>query len=308
LLEEYTGIPVVGVIPHIRDIRIEEEDSVGLASDRYRVKPEEDTVTQVKMAIVQFPHLSNFTDFDPLFIHSGISAQFCTQPTELRDEHVLILPGTKNTVDDLHWLEISGWSRAIHERHQAGTVIFGVCGGFQMLGHHVVDDTHLESLVGTCAGLALLPITTQMSSEKRTVLVQGVLHTEELNGAYGEAEPPLIPVNGYEIHLGVTTALPGYLAFSRIRAINEETDHFDGARDEGNQVMGTYLHGIFANEVFLRTWLAQIRDRFQLPLDHASNIEMPSTAESQEAAFNSLASVVRSHLQMDIFYEALGRS
>lgn len=299
LLEEYTGIPVVGVIPHIRDLQIEEEDSVGLASARYhRPEDENNGGGHLRMAVVQLPHLSNSTDFDALFMDPDVSIRFCTAPSEADDVHVILLPGTKNTVDDLLWLKETGWWDVIVEKHHGGTVVFGICGGFQMLGHQVNDPHFQESSTGMCNGLGLLPITTIMADEKRTVLVQG-----QLAEAWGAAAAG-IPVNGYEIHMGISTPLPGYRPFSQIQANTEAEARWDGAVDETHQVMGTYLHGIFANDAFRQMWLTTLRQRFGLP--ELERIAEMTQMSIQEEAFHRLAEVVRSELQMDVVYRAIG--
>ena len=138
-----------------------------------------------------------------------------------------------------------------------------------------------------------------MADEKRTVLVQG-----RLTDVWGNAEEAGIPVNGYEIHMGVSTPCPGYRPFSQIRARDDEEPRWDGAVDETQQVMGTYLHGIFANDAFRHVWLTTPRQRFGLP-EIAISAHFAGL-NSQEAAFNRLAEVVRSELNMDVIYRAIG--
>ncbi|QSO52978.1 cobyric acid synthase [Alicyclobacillus curvatus] len=146
-LEDYTGVPVRGVIPYIPNLAIDAEDSVGLSADRYhkaKISGE-----GIRVGIVQLPHISNFTDFDPLFVEPDVGAYFCTQPDELDHVDVIVIPGTKSTLMDLRWLNDNGWTASIQRAVQGGVYVLGICGGYQMLGTEIHDPEHLESEIGT---------------------------------------------------------------------------------------------------------------------------------------------------------------
>jgi adenosylcobyric acid synthase len=294
LLEEYTGIPVLGVIPHIPDLGIEEEDSVALDEERYRLrKTSDEQPDRVHIAVVQLPHISNFTDFDPLFLDPGVHAYFCRKPDDIGHAHAMIVPGSKNTIDDMRWLRQSGFVEEITQKHRQGTVVFGVCGGYQMLGQEVRDPSGQESNAPLCSGLNLLPVVTTLQSEKTTVLVQG-----QLEGIFAS-----IPVSGYEIHMGQSVGDPGYQPFSTVRTVPDGELRPDGAMNSDGTVMGTYLHGIFDNDVFRQQWLNQIRDRVGLPAPITSDWSMLA---ARSESFDRLASIVRQHMNMDVLYEILG--
>ena len=293
LLEEYTGIPVLGVIPHIPDLGIEEEDSVALDEERYRLsKRNDEQPNMVHIAVVQLPHISNFTDFDPLFLDPGVHAYFCRKPDDIGHAHAIILPGSKNTIDDMRWLRQSGFVEEITQKHRQGTVVFGVCGGYQMLGQEVRDPSGQESNDPICSGLDLLPVVTTLQSEKTTVLVQG-----QLEGIFAS-----IPVSGYEIHMGQSVGDNGYQPFSTVRTVPDGELRLDGAMNSAGTVMGTYLHGIFDNDVFRQQWLNQIRDRVGLVAPMTPDWSMTTT---RSEAFDRLASIVRQHMNMDVIYQIM---
>jgi adenosylcobyric acid synthase len=162
---------------------------------------------------------------------------------------VIVLPGTKSTLLDLQWLHREGWVTMIHRCLERGTRLIGICGGHQMLGNRVLDPNHYESCVDEVRGLGVFDSVTTMHSVKRTLLVEGVL----------EAPFPGIPVQGYEIHMGMTTFHTAHRPFARVRTQCENEEVMEGCVSENGLVIGTYLHGIFHNDVFRTTWLNQIR-------------------------------------------------
>ncbi|MCL6518001.1 cobyric acid synthase [Alicyclobacillus sp.] len=323
LLESYTGVPVLGVIPYIPHLNIEAEDSVALEPQGHPER-REPRPGDVRVAIVQLPHIANFTDFDPLFLEPGVFAWFCRRPEDLAGAHAVILPGSKFTMRDLMWLRETGMDRAVAERLAGGADVVGVCGGYQMLGRRVADPLGAESDLREMAGLGWLPVVTTMAAKKRTLLVEG-----ELQGVF-----PGIGVAGYEIHMGRTDRDPGVPPFARVRRAGAQplgeaagadgvdgpaeadgvagmdgvagadgVDGLDGAVGRDGRVMGTYLHGIFDNDGFRRAWLARLRSRFGLPEPAAPP---PQMAAVREAALDRLADVVRAHLRMDVIYRRLG--
>lgn len=264
-LEDRTGLPVLGVIPFLPDLGLDEEDSLGLPSGRDAA---------LDIAVIRLPHLSNFNDFDPLAAEPEVGVRYVDLPERLGYPDAVILPGTKNTVEDLRWLYARGLAAALDRLARAGVPVAGICGGYQMLGHEVRDESGVESSAGVTPGLALLPVVTSFEPEKRTALVSG--------SALGT------PVRGYEIHMGRSTYLPGARSF---------VDLEDGRRDGAIQgeTWGTYLHGIFDNGVFRRRWLNGLRGRRGMPPLPEEGDPTPP----REAALNRLADHVRRHLAMD---------
>ena len=231
LLEEYAKIPVLGVIPHLSDLGIEEEDSLGLESERYRSCLSDNEGDQfLRIAVIQLPHLANFTDFDPLFLETGVRVTFCVKPDDLGQVDAIVLPGTKNTMEDLHWLHATGLAQAITAQAQMGIYVLGICGGFQMLGDEVRDPHHHESMQSMVEGLHLFDYKTLITDEKRTELVHG-----ELQGAYQG-----IAVTGYEIHMGQTDG-SRQQAFALAQSQQTDVVTSDGAQSTDGRYLGTYL-------------------------------------------------------------------
>ena len=234
-----TAKPVFGVLPWLADIRIEAEDSVvlenppplsGAAHNRPRI------------GVIRLPHISNFTDFDPLANLEGLSLQFLEKAQALTAFSAVILPGSKNTRSDLAWLLQSGWAERLKAYADAGGHLLGICGGYQLLGQHVADPDGLEGRPGTTPGLDLLPVTTRLAAPKTTT------RSRFLWG--------LAAGSGYEIHMGQTRRDGGHpllvVTERNARACSDE----DGCVAPGERVMGTYMHGFFDTPEVTRAWLA----------------------------------------------------
>ncbi|NJE61282.1 cobyric acid synthase [Thermococcus sp. 21S7] len=230
-LERRYGKPTLGVIPYVEH-RLPEEDSL---TEFPRVKGE------LQVQIIRLPHISNFTDFEPLHWANGVD--YVTRPEELRGD-VIILPGSKNTVEDLLWLRREGFEDAIIDAHREGSFVVGICGGFQMLGEKIVDI--VESKRGTVRGIGLLPAKTVFEKTKRTNHLSAGVLWEPAEG---------MAVEGYEIRFGRSVSKR---PFSVINAINgAKTFEPEGAM--GERTFGTYLHGIFHNFAFTEAFLNFLR-------------------------------------------------
>ncbi|MHB1682079.1 MAG: cobyric acid synthase [Bacilli bacterium] len=303
MLEEYACVPVLGVIPYIQDLRIDEEDSVGLEADRYRApgrltagrdlpagaKGGEDSL---RIAIVGLPHIANFTDFDPLFLEPGVQAYFCRRPEETRGAAAVILPGTKSTMGDLEWLWVNGWMDALRTARADGVWLFGICGGYQMLGSRVYDPYLQEADSAENSGLGVFDTVTTISAEKVTVLVDG-----ELAGNFTG-----IPVAGYEIHMGQTVHGAARCPFAQTRRVSDANSQMEGDVSADGRTIGTYLHGIFHNDVFRTTWLNSIRR--EKGMSEMAGVSV-SLQEVREGAYNHLEAVVREHLDLEYLYRLL---
>lgn len=231
-----TGVPVLGVIPHLPDIGIAAEDSVALD----RPAAARDGSTLLDIAVIRLPRISNFDDFDPLAAEEGVRVRFVQDAAALGSPDLLILPGTKTTIPDLIALRERGLDRAIVALAHSGTPLLGVCGGYQMLGESIADPHRIESDVQQVPGLGLLPLRTSFASVKRTERARGTIVAG--SGLFAGATG--LPAVGYEIHLGETSAdLPPLLRLTERqgRAVDEP----DGALGGDGWLAGTYLHGFF---------------------------------------------------------------
>ncbi len=292
-IEEYTGVPILGILPYIQNLNIDEEDSLGIDSHRYQrtLANERSEAANLRIAIVQLPHISNFTDFDPLFLEPSVQAYFCQSPEVLADAHAVILPGTKNTIHDLNWLKETGIAQALVEMESGNTFLFGICGGYQMLGKKIYDPKQFESTVTECDGLGVFDATTTLQGEKRTVLVKGKLVND-----FSETE-----IEGYEIHMGVTVHHGMQSSFAQI--CEWGATHFteEGHTSQNGRHIGTYLHGILHNNQFRTMWLNRIRAANGMPIVK----ESISIEEIRTKAYDRLAEITREHLDINSLYRML---
>lgn len=286
-LEKETGIPVLGIIPYI-DINIEAEDSLALSSLRFK-KPKQGEFS-IDVAMIQLPRISNFTDIDPFFDEPEVGVRLIHNIKELGEPDLLIIPGTKNTIDDLQWLKDEGFEQAIHQLVERGTRIFGICGGFQMLGQSLQDPDAVEGDGRSAIGLSLLPVSTIFNKEKKTVQITGEMMSESFD---------TLSLTGYEIHLGKTVIDDeSVLPFMKL-----SDGRYDGAISKGGNVIGTYFHGIFNNRAFTRRIVNDLRIAKDLkPLSQ----KVQTDAERREAAYQLLAGHVREHVDMEKVYKMIG--
>jgi adenosylcobyric acid synthase len=282
-IERRTGVPVLGVIPWIDDLGIAEEDAVALERPATRADAPA-RAADVEVAAIRLPRIANFDDLDPLAREPGVRVRWVERPQELGAPRLIVLPGTKSTIADLEWLRRRGLDAAIAAAVEGGAQLLGICGGYQMLGRWLTDEPGVEASPGTrVPGLALLPVETTFAPEKSTRQTAATV-TARL-GPWAAASG--LAANGYEIHMGRTEpSHPGLI---------EPFLQLDG-RDEGSvsadgRVAGCYLHGLLHNDA-LRAALLSALGRSAAPL-------APSDSERREAAFDSLAAVVRAHLDLD---------
>ena len=254
-LEDRLGKPCLGVVPYIENLRLDEEDSVSIERTRSAPwLPDISSKRPLRVAIVRFPSISNFTDFDPLNAEPSVHVRFCRTAEELTAADLVILPGSKQTMADLCWMHEAGIGELVRLQAERGLVV-GICGGMQMLGT-AIDDPHGVEGGGTQAGLGMLPIRTTMSREKTTQEATGELIVPKL---FGE---PLSSstVGGYEIHVGRTEYLETSAPFARIRRTGDSEEFaFDGCTSPNGRVVGTYLHGIFHEDEFRHEFLRTAR-------------------------------------------------
>jgi adenosylcobyric acid synthase len=236
-IERKTGLPVFGVVPWFDHIRIDPEDSVVIERPK-AVKAAGDGMPAV--AVIRIPHISNFTDFDPLQAVGGLSLHFVETPQDLSAFAAVILPGSKNTRFDLEWLNSGGWQSRLAEYQAGGGHITGICGGYQMMGIHVHDPGGLEGAPGTTAGLGLLPVETVLQAPKTTTLSRFTW-----DGIEG---------TGYEIHMGRTQLQAGRPLLRVQERNGRPTDDADGCMAENGRALGTYMHGLFDTPALITRW------------------------------------------------------
>lgn len=251
-LEEKTGCPVVGVIPFFKHIRIHEEDSLSLDYVKFQKEGE------IKIEIVYLPHISNFTDFDPLMEIEGVSVRYVGRGEPLSNPDAVIIPGTKNTIDDLTYLIEEGYVDQIRYLAKKGKIIMGICGGFQMLGKEVRDPWHIESKLTTVRGIDLLDAVSSIDREKITHQVKAIF---QINPVDKKPDGENI-LYGYEIHMGSTDLGSGarYL-FKIVERSGKPVEVMDGAVNLKGNVFGTYIHGIFDNPYFTSWFVNLIRSQ-----------------------------------------------
>jgi adenosylcobyric acid synthase len=275
-IEDRTGVPTIGVLPWVDDIALDAEDSLALSGTRPQPAGAARGDT-LDVAVIRFPRIANFTDVDPLALEPGVAVRFVGDAASLAGADLIILPGTKATVADLQWLRSRGIDHALHSAVAGGTLVLGICGGYQMLGRQIADD--IESGHGTVPGLGVLDITTRFHPEKVT---------RQRRGAAMGA-----PVTGYEIHHGVVTRLddaPGWVHLDDDARVED-----DGAVDGTTASwLGTTLHGLFEADAFRAAFLCEVGRRRGKTFVPAG----VSFAGSRAAQFDRLADLVDHHLDM----------
>jgi adenosylcobyric acid synthase len=289
-IEPLMGLPCAGVIPHIRDIGLDDEDSVTLERGRERRAWHADGAQSIlRVAVVMLPYISNFTDFNALEAEPSVDLRYIRRPEDLEDAHVVIVPGTKSTISDLRWLKDSGIAAALADGTRR--LVFGVCGGLQMLGSHVDDPFGVEG-GGSIAGLGLLPVRTVLGREKITVPVIGQLTAASLFGVAVDQTR----LHGYEIHLG-ESSYGECDPFATIQRSGRNNSRRDGAVSGDGRVVGTYLHGIFNDDEFRHLFVQAARTASGLPLTRA----LAFVEREREKRLDRLAVSVCGALDLELF-------
>lgn len=294
-LEEKTGKPVLGVVPHIDQMGIDDEDSVSLEE-----KQAAPTEGDIRIAVIQTPKISNFTDFDALAHEKDVALYYVKAVEDLGEPDVIMLPGSKNTTEDMLYLRKSGLGEKILAHAKAGKAVIGICGGYQMLGEVIRDPQHTESQNDEVAGLGLLGMETVFASEKLTSQVVAQCQDLHFMGQSISADN----LQGYEIHMGHTafTREADKHPFTVCQRRGKACASQEGTANAAGNVFGTYIHGVFDNDVFRRSVLNAIRHSKGLEaLANTRNV----MAEKQQA-YEHLADVVENALDMEKLYQIMG--
>jgi adenosylcobyric acid synthase len=297
-MERRLGLPCVGIVPSLPDLGLDEEDGVAL-EDRpsvarrwknHQIGP----ARPVRIGVIALPHMANFTDFDPLALEPSVSLTFLEYREEMAAADLLILPGSKQTVDDLEWLDRRGFPPELRRLCERGTPVIGICGGFQMLGTAIEDPHGMENQGEPLSreGLGLLPVRTVLQSEKVVRRVQGRLRSEFL----GLSFCPEASFQGYEIHVGETFYESGSRPFAEIVRQGIPGSTPDGAVSASNPVLGTYVHGLFDNDDFRHSFLAALR----CAADLAPTKIWANVCAEREARIDRLAGHLRKSLNMNL--------
>lgn len=288
-LTKRTGLPVLGVIPYLSDLGIDDEDSVSL-EEKSRSAVDADA-GQVTVAVLELPKIANFTDFDALAREPDAVVRYVRDGEPIGRPDLVVLPGSKNTSEDLLYLRRHGYDREIAALVDQGVPVVGICGGFQMLGRELRDPEHTESVHDVTPGLGLFDATTTFVADKVTHQVKAQAWGHGFLGLnFSDGN-----LAGYEIHMGRTvfhTPLPR--AFHISRRSGQTVDVWDGAVRDDGLVMGTYIHGIFDNDRYRRAVLDALRRRKGLPAA-ASRL---AYAQEKQASYDRLAAAVRRSLDM----------
>ncbi|MDZ5253342.1 cobyric acid synthase [Clostridium sp. LIBA-8841] len=275
-IEEIINIPVLGVMPYF-DLDIEEEDSAS-------IKIREGNNKGVDIAIVRLPHMSNFTDFNALSRIKDVGIRYAENTKDLDNAHMIIIPGSKNTIDDLIYLKESGFKDKILEKKAEGKLIFGICGGYQILGEKIIDSLGVEGSIREEEGLGLLNIKTSFNKQKTTKQV--IAFDSEGN-----------EVSGYEIHNGESIPTKEELVW-----LKDQEDNALGMKDEASKVLGTYIHGIFDEGDFGIKLINKLKKELNLEESHEMRYK-----DYKISQYNKLCELLEENIDMD-YVENLIRS
>ncbi|EQC0677330.1 TPA: cobyric acid synthase [Listeria innocua] len=279
MIEELTNVPVIGVIPYA-NLQLEEEDSVSLSGKNYVL----DSSALLDIAIICLPRISNFTDFHILEIQPDISVRYIRNLADFGNPDLVIIPGSKNTLEDMAFLEQSGLKKAIQNYAENAGKVIGICGGYQMLGKRMLDPNQVESEKVEIAGLGLLDTETIFLDQKRTTQITGVTFSSE-------------PVEGYEIHMGQTMRGENTQPFCEIKAVNgNQETHEDGAISANKNIIGTYIHGIFDSDIFLGNLFNELLTQKNKSIYPHEIIKLK---EHKETEYDKLAALLEANIQMD---------
>ena len=293
ILEEKGGVPVLGVVPYLRGLNLPDEDAVSV-EQAVAERAAQNSAAQIDLAVIAFPHIANFDDFDPLKAEEGVRVRYVSALTELGQPDAILLPGTKSTQADLEWLRQTGLADAVRSFASAGGAVVGICGGYQMLGTRIDDPQHVESPLDTLLGLGLLPGVTQFQTEKATYQTKGIV----CSGVGWLASLEGSSLEGYEIHMGTTSGAPVWLEINQRNGQAVQVP--DGIISADGKVWGCYLHGLFANDHFRRAWLESLGWR------DTGNAR--TQTENFQRSLDALADAVEGALNMELLEEIVWKS
>ncbi len=280
ILEEKTGKPVLGVVPYMESLLVDDEDSVSL-----EMRARKCSKGNLKVCVPRFPRISNFTDLRPLEMEAGVSVVYAEKPADFSDADAVVIPGTKATIADLRFFKKSGAAEAVARMCGDGAPVIGICGGYQMLGSNLSDPCGFESDRSAETGLGIFSASTEIKEEK--TLKQAVARVENGGEVFSDIEGE--EVTGYEIHMGRTESAGGVRSF-----FQKPDGSCDGAVSEKGNVYGTYLHGIFENDNLRGAFLRYLRARKGIVQKPSGSFEL-----ERERQYDRIADCLEESLDMD---------
>ena len=300
MLEKLAGKPVIGTVPYM-DVHLEDEDSL---TGRFDIRKKAD----IDIAVIRLPHISNFTDFNIWENIEGVSLRYVTRVYDLGSPDMIILPGTKNTIADLRWLRESCMEAAVLRCHtpgkygsragRPGCVIWGICGGYQMLGEQIIDEGGVEEQSGSIRGLGLIPMTTYFHEEKSRKQVTG--HMGVVTGIFAGLKG--LEVTGYEIHMGQSIYETQPCRLVELTDTRTQESNEDGYASD--RVYGSYVHGIFDRHEIVETILGALAQEkgIEAPSEHILDY-----CAYKETQYDRLAEELRNAIDMSRIYEIMDK-
>ena len=289
-IEKKADIPVLGLIPYFHHIQIDSEDGVPL--DALIDPPSGPEAGKINIGVIRLPHISNFTDFDPLERDASVSLHYLVRPRHLDGYDMVFIPGTKNVRSDMEWLRYAGWADNLAEFVHSGGRVGGICGGYQMLGKLVRDPYGVEGMRGQTQCLGFLDVKTTLRKEKILSRSTGVWKSN------GES------LEGYEIHMGTTERGSGVSPAIQVLSRNgKPAGGFDGAITPDGRIWGAYFHGLFDMPGFRQAFLKAIRTNY---LPDESDCGTGHISEFKDCQYDLLAEHFREHLDMNELFQIAG--
>lgn len=270
-LDEYTDKTIFGVVPYIKSLRLDAEDTINIEKD--------DTNSSINVKVPVLPRISNHTDFEPLKWHDKVNLEYVGADSSLDNADLIILPGTKNVRDDLNYIKQTGWDKQIKRHLRYGGKLLAICGGFQMLGNTISDPQGIESSAGESKGLGLLDFSTRLEESKQLKNVSGEILFNQNQ----------MSISGYEIHCGTSTGAALENAFCQLTDQSGQS-HLDGAVSEDKLIIGTYVHGLFEDKASMQTILHWVSGK---------QLAAQSWNETREHELNRLADCYEEHLDIE---------
>ena len=292
MLKDYTPVPVVGVVPYMH-VDIDDEDSLADRLDKHTEKG------LIDIAVIRVPRMSNFTDFNALERMQGVTLRYVEKVQQLGRPDLILLPGTKNTMGDLKWLRMNGLEASVLKLAAEGTLVMGICGGYQMLGEYL-EDPHGVEEGGSMRGMGLLPMRTVFTEEKTRTRVDGTFSSvhgilQALSG---------VAFSGYEIHMGQSIGKEGTDTLTEIHDTNRQQGEpavwerkSEGAM--GENVYGTYVHGIFDSMDVVNAVVRALAERKGIDPEGLAQIDYAAYKEQQ---YDKMAAILRQYLDMEAIY------
>jgi len=286
MLEEKGNVPVIGTVPYVK-LMIDDEDSLSQKLDNKRIDS-----NAINISVIRLPHISNFTDLGPFESINGVNVSFVTNPHSLEYADIIIIPGSKNTIDDMKWVRESGMEAYINKM-AAQVPVVGICGGFQMLGLNISDSDGVET-IGSIKGLGLLPINTKLVTSKHRRQIEDCF--EDLTDVFTNLSGKVFV--GYEIHNGVSQL--DYSNKDNLDAVQRDMDSNIILLQKKN-ILGTYVHGIFDHQ--------DIAYILASALAHKKGIKLENRNEDYEkfkdSQYDLLAEEIKNNIDMDFIYKIL---